>query len=208
MLTEGTLTGFIDSLASKSPTPGGGGAAGVAASLAAACGSMVSNLLDGKARVAEHQQDIERISVRLSELQQEFLNLVEADATAFTPVSEALALPRDTPEQIAVRVERLQAGLEEACKPPLTCMQLSLECLDILGELIEYSHRLVISDVGVGAELCRAALRASSLNVFVKSGMMSDARMAYQLNELAQDMVSAGDARADAMYDKVKGVLR
>ena len=153
MLIEGTLTDFSDALASKSPTPGGGGAAGVAGALAAACGSMVANLLDGKARVADHQSDIERIAARLEELKRDLLSVVDEDAHAFEPVAEALALPRDTPEQTAVRVRRMQSALEDACQPPFKCMNLALDVLKTLDELCGYANRLVISDVGVGAEL-------------------------------------------------------
>lgn len=207
MLIEGTLTDFSDALASKSPTPGGGGAAGVAGALAAACGSMVANLLDGKARVADHQSDIERIAARLEELRRDLLSVVDEDAHAFEPVAEALALPRDTPEQTAVRVSRMQSALEDACQPPFKCMNLALDVLKALDELCGYANRLVISDVGVGAELCRAALRASSLNVFVNCGMMSDGPFASQIDMVAREMVESGDKVADGIYERVAEVL-
>ena len=52
---------FIDSLAGKEPTPGGGGAAAVVGSLAAALGSMVANLTTGKKKYEQYQEDIDRI---------------------------------------------------------------------------------------------------------------------------------------------------
>ena len=55
-------TTFTDALASKAPTPGGGGASAMAGALAAALGSMVAHLTIGKKkfldRDAEHQKRV------------------------------------------------------------------------------------------------------------------------------------------------------
>ena len=59
---------FIEALASGEPTPGGGGAAALVGSLAAALGSMVANLTSGKKKYAQYQKDIDRILEQLEEL--------------------------------------------------------------------------------------------------------------------------------------------
>ena len=80
---------FMNALASKEPTPGGGGAAAVIGSVAAALGSMVANLTTGKKKYAQYQEDIDRILVYLEEAIWDIHGYIEKDAEAFGPVAEA-----------------------------------------------------------------------------------------------------------------------
>ena len=59
---------FINALASKEPTPGGGGASAMIGSVAAALGSMVANLTTGKKKYEQYQEDIDRILIFLEEV--------------------------------------------------------------------------------------------------------------------------------------------
>ena len=52
---------FIETLASKEPTPGGGGAAAMVGTGAAALCSMVANLTSGKKKYEMYQEDMDRI---------------------------------------------------------------------------------------------------------------------------------------------------
>ena len=58
---------FINTLASKEPTPGGGGAAALVGTVAAALCSMVANLTTGKKKYEQYQEDIDRILAYLEE---------------------------------------------------------------------------------------------------------------------------------------------
>ena len=80
---------FMNALASKEPTPGGGGAAAMIGSVAAALGSMVANLTIGKKKYEQYQEDMDRILIFLEEAIWDINSYIEKDAEAYKPVIEA-----------------------------------------------------------------------------------------------------------------------
>ena len=203
MVTDNTLKGFIEDLASSAPVPGGGGAAPIVGALAAALAEMDANLTTGKKRYADVQPRIDEILEKSEILRRELVYLAEADAYAFLPVSKAYGLPKSTPEEKAARSHVMQEALVGACEPPMRTMERCLEVLDLQKELALIGSRLAVSDAGVGSELCRAALRASSLNVYVNTRMMEDRKQAEEMNKKASQMCEEGSAKADEVYDIV-----
>ncbi|MDD4364096.1 MAG: cyclodeaminase/cyclohydrolase family protein, partial [Atribacterota bacterium] len=61
MLEDQKLKNFMDSLASKSPTPGGGSVAALTGAMSAALLSMVSNLTLGKKKYLDVEEDIKKL---------------------------------------------------------------------------------------------------------------------------------------------------
>ncbi len=80
---------FLDSVASKAPTPGGGAVAALTGAMAASLVEMVCNLTIGKKNYPEVQDEMIRIAERASELSQELLDLADRDSEAFEKVMEA-----------------------------------------------------------------------------------------------------------------------
>ena len=70
---------FIDELASKAPTPGGGGASAYCGALAAALSSMVCNLTLGKAAYSAVQDEVQDCCDQLGALIDHLIELVEED---------------------------------------------------------------------------------------------------------------------------------
>ena len=58
-IKDKSIQQFLDELASKAPTPGGGSAAAVMGAQSAALTSMVCNLTIGKAKYAEVENDMQ-----------------------------------------------------------------------------------------------------------------------------------------------------
>jgi len=63
MLTEKTISKFLDELASNSPAPGGGSVAALSGSLGAALTSMVCNLTIGKKKYLDVGLEMENIYI-------------------------------------------------------------------------------------------------------------------------------------------------
>ena len=105
---------FIDELASKAPTPGGGGASAYCGALAAALSSMVCNLTLGKAAYSAVQDEVQDCCDQLSALIDHLIELVEEDANAFAPLAAAYGMPRETPEEQQAKEEILKM-VEEYC---------------------------------------------------------------------------------------------
>ena len=110
---------FLAQLASKAPTPGGGGTAALAGAAGVALGNMVGCLTTGKKKYAAVEADIQALNARAEALRLELEALVQADADAFAPLAAAYGLPKDTPEQAAHKAAVLEAALDGASAVPL-----------------------------------------------------------------------------------------
>ena len=102
---------WLNSLASKAPVPGGGGASAIGGALAAALGQMVANLTVGKKKYADVEKIMQELLGKLQALQEDFLDLADQDAKAIAPLAAAYALPASTEEekqeQATLRLEYL-----------------------------------------------------------------------------------------------------
>lgn len=208
MMTEQTMQEFMDTLASSAPVPGGGGASAYAAAIGMCLGSMVANLTTGKKKYAQYQEEIEQVLVQAEALTGELAEGMDKDAQAFEPLSKAYGLPKNTEEELQKRNEILEAALVTASEAPLALMEKILEALDILERLAVIGSKLAVSDVGVGVQMCKAALNGASLNVYINTKLMKDKERAGQMNEKADRIIQSGNEKADRIYQDVLQQIR
>ena len=88
-LTKSSCEGFLESLASKAPVPGGGGAAALVGAAGVALGNMVGSLTVGKKKYAAVEADVRTLNARAEALRRRLEALVQADAEAFLPLAAA-----------------------------------------------------------------------------------------------------------------------
>lgn len=206
-LMEQRCTEFLEQLASKAATPGGGGAAALAGAAGVALGNMVGNLTVGKKKYAAVEQDILALNERAQALRLELEALVQADADAFAPLAAAYSLPKDTPEQAAHKAAVMEEALNAACAVPMEIMEKCAEGIALAEQYAAKGSVLAVSDAGCAAALCKAALQAASLNVFVNTKMMADRARAEQLNAQADALLAEFIPRADAVFSAVNDRL-
>lgn len=200
-------TTFLDQLASKAATPGGGGAAAYAGALAAALASMVGNLTTGKPRYAAHESRTREELANLEGYREHLLSLIEADARAFEPLARTYGMPKATPEERQAREEAMQAALTGACDVPLEIMR---TCTHVMGSCIflaEHGSRLALSDAGAAAVLAKAALLTASLNLYINVGSMTDPALAAHYKSEANALIRIGNERTRIAYDHVAAEL-
>ena len=90
-MTKLSCEKFLAELASKAPTPGGGGTAALVGAAGVALGNMVGNLTTGKKKYAAVEADIQALNTKAAALRKELEALVQADADAFAPLAAAYA---------------------------------------------------------------------------------------------------------------------
>ena len=111
-------TEFIEALASKAPTPGGGGASAYAGALASALASMVGNLTVGKKKYADVEERMQAELVELADTREHLLALIDEDARAFGPLAAAYGMPKGSDEETAVAgIDALAAFIKEIGLP-------------------------------------------------------------------------------------------
>ena len=202
-MMEKSCTEFADALAAKVSVPGGGGAAAYAGALAIALCSMVGNFTAGKKKYAEYEEDVQRMLAEGEVIRGRLLALVEEDAAAFYPLSQAYGIPKEDP----TRDEVLERCTKDALAGPLEMMRQIARAIELLEEMNVKGSRMLISDVGCGAALAAAALRASSMNVFINTRGLKDREYAARV-EAEADGLLAFVPRAEAVAAEVVAGIR
>ena len=199
---------FLAELAGKAPTPGGGGASALVGAAGVALGNMVGSLTTGKKKYAAVEAGIQALNARAETLRGELEALVQADAEAFAPLAAAYGLPKDTPEQAAHKAAVLEKALDAACAVPLQIMEKCAEGIALAEEYAAKGSVMAVSDAGCAAALCKAALQAASLNVFINTKLMADRSRADVLDAKADNLLNEFVPRADAVFESVMQKLR
>ena len=120
---------FLDELASKSATPGGGSAAALMGAQGAALVSMVCNLTLGKPKFAEVEEHMRAVLAESEMLRADLTALVQADIDVFNELMSKYALPKETEEEKAFRSREIQEVLKTATEVPLRCARACLEVI-------------------------------------------------------------------------------
>lgn len=207
-MTEKSCADFVAVLATKAPVPGGGGASALCGAIGTALGNMVGSLTVGKKKYAAVAEEIKSLQAKCDALQADLLALVEQDAEVFAPLAAAYGLPKDTPEQQEEKDRVMEAALSAACGVPLRIMEKCCEAIGLMAVFAEKGSRLAVSDAGVGAALCRAALEGAALNVFINTKAMKDRAHAAAIDARAEKMLSGSRSRANEIYENVMNTLR
>lgn len=206
--TTYTCEDFVDILSTKAPVPGGGGASALVGAIGCALGNMVGSLTVGKKKYADVETDMIALKEKADILQKELLHLVEEDARVFEPLSKAYGMPKDTEEEKAEKARVMAIVLKDACSVPMEIMRKCCEAIDLIEEFAAKGSVIALSDAGVGAAFCKAALLGASLNVFINTKSMADREYAESLNEEAEKMIAEYSVKADEVFESVNERLR
>ena len=207
-MTEKSCADFVAVLATKAPVPGGGGASALCGAIGTALGNMVGCLTVGKKKYAAVEADLLTLNERAGALRAELEALVQEDAEAFAPLAAAYGLPKDTPEQAADKERVMETALTRAALVPIKIMQKCLEGITLAYSYAVDGSTMAISDAGCAAVLCKAALQAASLNVFVNTKLMTNREFATALEHTAEQLLDAGTSYADEAFHYVNEKLR
>jgi formiminotetrahydrofolate cyclodeaminase len=196
MFSEMKLSDFLQKVASKTPTPGGGSVSAVVGSLGAALGVMTARYSD--ASEAEHA---------LEGVKEAFLPIADQDAEAYGQVNRAQALPKGNDEEKKRRKEALQIALSEAAEVPLRGMLQAVRGLEALADLAPRCNKNLTSDLAGAARFLESALLGCAENVKVNAASIIDkARKAKlqmeqsRLEERARELCAQISKGVESLY--------
>ena len=180
-----TLNGFLDEVASNSPTPGGGSVAALAGALGAALTSMVCSLTIGKKKYASVEPELTKVRTSSEKLRSTFTTLIQEDTDAFNKVMEAFGLPKDTEPQKALRAAAVREATKEATMVPLEVMKHCIDALALTQDVASKGNANSISDAGTAGLMLHAACEAAALNVKINLNGLDDAEfVGWKLDEV------------------------
>ena len=198
---------YLEQLAAKQATPGGGSAAALMGAQAAALVSMVCHLTIGKPKYAEVDAEMRGLLAEAEALRRLLIDMIQADVEVFNRLMACYALPKTTEQEKADRSEHIQAVLKDATQVPLDCAKACAETIRLSRVAAEKGSLGVISDAGVAVMSGYAGLKSAALNVDINVSSLKDRLFAEsKLRELDVVMQSA-DKDAETIYLLVKNKL-
>lgn len=165
-----TVSEFLDSIAAKTPTPGGGAVAASVGALAAALAGMVVSYSLGKKNLADHQPELQAAAAHLARARALMLELVAEDERAYGAVNELMKLPEGDPR----RAEELPPAAVAATHAPLAVMAAACDLLRLFERLAPITNRHLRSDLAIAAVLADATTRAGVWNVRINLPLLRE----------------------------------
>ena len=206
-IKDKSIQQFLDDLASKSSTPGGGSAAAVMGAQSAALTSMVCNLTVGKPKYAEVEAEMAALLEKSEALREKFTGMIKADVEVFDRVMASYGLPKDTEQEKETRSAEIQKALKEATEVPLECARACSEVIEISRTAAEKGNTNVISDAGVAVMAGYAALKSAALNVYINVGVIKDKEFADSRRAELETILQGAESATEEIYQLVKDKL-
>lgn len=191
-----TCHDFVDELSVDSPAPGGGSAAALVGSIAAALDSMVANLTVRKRDFRDSWSDMLEIAPRAQQIKESLVKAIDEDTRAFNRMVDAM---------------RQDSGVQEAIKGaiqvPMSVLKNCPEICRMAAVLEEKGFQDSVSDAGVAAAAARAAAVGAYYNVVINLESVEDAEYTERALEEAEELLRTVERTAGEVFEKVRNKL-
>jgi formiminotetrahydrofolate cyclodeaminase len=204
MIKEQSIEVFLEQLAAKTSTPGGGSAAAIMGAMGAALASMVVNFTIGRKGSEAVDAQMRALLAESERMRGDLTDMIRADVEAFDAVMAAYGMPKDSEEQKERRSAAIQAALKTATDVPLSCAQRCAELIRLVRPVAEHGNRNVISDAGVAVLAAEAALRSAALNVYVNLGSLKDPEFVAGRRHQLEQALHGTDTATEEIYRLVR----
>ncbi len=188
---------FLEKVAEKTPTPGGGSVAALAGAIACSLAEMVCNLTIGKKKYAEVEEEMKEMAEKMKEARYRFLQLVEEDARAFDEVMKAYKEGGDE-----------QEALKKAANVPYETSLLCLSIMDDLYVIANKGNKNSISDAGVAGYMAFAAFNSALLNVRINLKYIEDEKFKKEKEKSMKEMKEKMEEKLKKIKEVVEEYLR
>ena len=155
MYIDEPINKYVNDLAARQPTPGGGSAASLAGALGIALLEMACNFTAGNKKYKDVEDAINKHLTALGKTREEFMALVDEDVKAYSDICSAF---KTKDEKI------IDNSLKQGYYISLKMCALAGSGAAIASDLAEKSNVNLITDVGCGSELLKASFDSGVFN--------------------------------------------
>ena len=188
MHINNSIKEYLDDLAAKKPTPGGGSSAALVGAAGAALISMVCNFTLGKKNYKEFERDINKILSGAESIRKELMQLVDKDVEAYKKFSSS---------------NKDEKALKEVLSAPFRVCELTHDALKFCPELVWKGNRLLVSDVGCAAEFLEGAFLSALFNVEINLAGIKDKDFIVKIKKTVRPMKKEVSFTKDTVVENV-----
>ena len=200
-LIDMNLKAFMDETASDSPAPGGGSVSAYIGALGVALGTMVANLSSHKRGWDDRWKEFSDWAEKGKAIQNNLLQMVDEDTTAFNRIIEAFSLPKKSEEEKKLRDIAIQEATKNATLVPLKVMETAYPGFEMISEMVSKGNPNSISDAGVGALALRTCIRGAFLNVKINASGLND-------KDFVKDVIARGEVLESKAEEAEQEILK
>jgi glutamate formiminotransferase/formiminotetrahydrofolate cyclodeaminase len=133
---------------------------------------------------------MKQIALDAADVGNQLSALVEADAQAYTAVSNAYKLPKEPDDAAVRRSEAITEALLGASRVPLDTARACARVAELAASVAVKGNTNAVSDAGVAALLAEAACRGAAYNVRINIAALEDKSRGAALAAEATDLVA------------------
>ena len=192
---------YLDDLAAKTPTPGGGSAAALSAAIAVSLMSMVINYTIGK---KEYKAVEEKFIVLLEKIQayrNELQNLIDEDVLAYSKLSKSLKEYKNDSLKI-------ESAFKEAAEVPFKICRITAQCLPLCKELAEYSNKNLITDTATAVIMLEGAFFSAKFNVYINMKYIKDLEYIEKVHKILSPLEEEMPKLKEEILHKCEEVIK
>lgn len=207
-LVKMDLASFADETASESAAPGGGSISAYIGALGVSLGTMVANLSANKRGWDDRVSEFSQYATEGQDLKRRLLHLVDEDTNAFNKIIAAVRMPKGTDLEKKTRSQAMADATEYAIEIPLRVMQTAMEAFPMLKAMAAKGNPNSVSDAGVGALACRAAVRGAGLNVKINCAGYQNIKYVEKSLKTASQLIAKSEKEEDAILKMVEKIMQ
>ena len=196
---DATPYAFLEAVASKEPTPGGGSVAALAGALAASLTQMVAGLTVDRKKYEEVQEQVTAVLQEATTLREQLTEAIAEDAAAFQAV---MAVFRNKELSQAEREAQSEQATVNAAEVPLRVARLSHRAAHLAGELATIGNINAVTDATAGVLLAHAAVETAVLNVKINAASVNNKHLVAQWTEETDKLT----AETASLVEHIKAV--
>ncbi len=186
-----TVKEFINEIAARTSSPGGGSASAAIAAIGAGLGTMVGQLTYGIRKFENVDKEIRAVLPKLYDTTQALIPMIDRDTQAFDEYMKAMHLPKDTPEEEQIRNRKMQEGIIKAIEVPLTTMKLANSIWNEMQAIAKFGNIASHSDLEVGAKALETGIWGAYKNVLINLPLVEDENYRNTILDEAKQIVEA-----------------
>jgi len=191
MLTDLTLTEFLEKIASHSPVPGGGSIAALSAAIAASLSEMVAHLTIGKKGYEALEEEMQEIAKDAFQYRERLIRTIDKDSNAYNDVMAAFKLPKGTELERNNREGAIQEALINATLVPLDVARDAFKIIELAGKVVKQGNKNAVTDAAVAVMMARTAALSALYNVKINLASIKDTNFVKEVGNDVKRMENA-----------------
>lgn len=203
-LINSTLKDFINKIAARTSSPGGGSASAAIAAIGAALATMVGQLTYGIRKFENVDKEIRAVLPKLYDATQALIPMIDKDTQAFDEYMEAMRLPKDTESEQTIRHEKMQIGLKKAIEVPFNTMKLANSIWNEVKQIALYGNIASHSDVEVGARALEVGIWGAYRNVLINLPQIEDQSFKDRILQEATEIVKNAEIKCKEVLEIIE----